>query len=49
MNPVKYLWAWLKRHAMANYFPNNLKIAQQHPRRSLPLAGCRLRLGDVMS
>mgnify|MGYP002149517558 CR=1 FL=1 len=24
MNPVEYLWAWLKRHAMANYCPNNL-------------------------
>ena len=19
LNPVEYLWAWLKRHAMANY------------------------------
>ena len=24
MNPVEYLGAWLKRHAMANYCPNNL-------------------------
>jgi transposase len=24
MNPVEYLWAWLKRHAMANYCPNKL-------------------------
>ena len=24
MNPVEYLWAWLKRHALANYCPNNL-------------------------
>ena len=24
LNPVEYLWAWLKRHAMANYCPNNL-------------------------
>jgi transposase len=25
LNPVEYLWAWLKRHAMANYCPNNLR------------------------
>lgn len=24
MNPVEYLWAWLKRHALANYCPGNL-------------------------
>jgi transposase len=24
MNPVEYLWAWLKRHAIANYCPNDL-------------------------
>jgi len=24
MNPVEYLWAWLKRHALANYCPTNL-------------------------
>jgi transposase len=24
INPVEYLWAWLKRHALANYCPNNL-------------------------
>ena len=24
MNPVEYLWAWLKRHALANYCPSNL-------------------------
>lgn len=24
MNPVEYLWAWLKRHALANYCPNNI-------------------------
>ncbi len=42
LNPVEYLWAWLKRHALANYCPNNLtelhatarnklKSAQQRP------------------
>jgi transposase len=24
LNPVEYLWAWLKRHALANYCPDNL-------------------------
>ena len=58
LNPVEYLWAWLKRHAMANYCPDNLsqlqttarnslKRAQNDPRSS-PLAGNRLRCGDVM-
>ena len=23
LNPVEYLWAWLKRHALANYCPND--------------------------
>ena len=30
LNPVEYLWAWLKRHAMANLCPDGiaeLKIA----------------------
>ena len=24
LNPVEYLWAWLKRHALANFCPNDL-------------------------
>jgi transposase len=24
LNPVEFLWAWLKRHALANYCPNTL-------------------------
>lgn len=24
LNPVEYLWAWLKRHALANYFPDSI-------------------------
>ena len=24
LNPVEYLWAWLKRHALANFCPPNL-------------------------
>lgn len=42
LNPVEYLWAWLKRHAMANFCPdrlaelhatarNKLKCAQHRP------------------
>ena len=42
LNPVEYLWAWLKRHALGNYCPNDLselhttarnklKSAQQRP------------------
>ena len=48
MNPVEYFWAWLKRHAMANYCPNNL--SELHiTARKLPLAGCKLRCGNVMN
>jgi len=42
LNPVEYLWAWLKRHALANYCPdtladlhttarNKLRSAQRRP------------------
>lgn len=42
LNPVEYLWAWMKRHALANYCPdtlnelhvtarNKLKSAQKRP------------------
>lgn len=42
LNPVEYLWAWLKRHALANYCPGSitelaytargkLKSAQKRP------------------
>ncbi|MEW5882116.1 MAG: transposase, partial [Pseudomonadota bacterium] len=24
LNPAEYLWAWLKRHALANYCPNSI-------------------------
>jgi transposase len=48
LNPVEFLWAWLKRHALANFCPDNftelrdtargkLKSAQ---RRSLIIASC---------
>ncbi len=48
LNPVEFLWAWLKRHALANYCPDSfvelrhtargkLKSAQ---RRSAIIAAC---------
>jgi transposase len=48
LNPVEFLWAWLKRHALANYCPDSftelrhtargkLKSAQ---RRSVIIASC---------
>jgi transposase len=48
LNPVEFLWAWLKRHALANFCPNTfdelqhttrgkLKSAQ---RRSVIIASC---------
>ena len=44
LNPVEFLWAWLKRHALANFCPanlnelntaarNKLKSAQKHSKR----------------
>jgi transposase len=52
LNPVEYLWAWLKRHALANDCPDNLgelkatarnklKSAQQRP--SI-IAACRAQV-----
>lgn len=38
LNPVEYLWAWLKRHAMANYCPNNLSELQARARNKLKSA-----------
>jgi len=35
LNPVEYLWAWLKRHALANYCPNNLTELQMAARNKL--------------
>ncbi len=47
MNPVEYLWAWLKRHALANYCPNNLselpdRTQQTQERSKAPLDHRRL-------
>jgi len=35
LNPVEYLWAWLKRQAMANYCPDNLSELQTTARNKL--------------
>jgi transposase len=38
LNPVEYLWAWLKRHALANYCPDNLDELQVTARNKLKSA-----------
>jgi transposase len=38
MNPVEYLWAWLKRHALANYCPDNLSELHTTARNKLKSA-----------
>lgn len=38
LNPVEYLWAWLKRHALANDCPNNLRALQTTARNKLKSA-----------
>lgn len=38
LNLVEYLWAWLKRHAPANYCPDNLSELQIKTRKKLKLA-----------
>lgn len=48
LNPVEYLWAWLKRHALANFCPETLTELQRTARdklksaqrRSLIIASC---------
>jgi transposase len=35
LNPVEYLWAWLKRHALANFCPDNLSELQLTARNRL--------------
>jgi transposase len=39
LNPVEYLWAWLKRHALANFCPNNLAELKHTAR-------CKLKSGQ---
>lgn len=38
LNPVEYLWAWLKRHALANYCPANLGELYANARNKLKSA-----------
>ena len=38
LNPVEYLWAWLKRHALANYCPDNLAQLKAAARNKLSSA-----------
>lgn len=35
LNPVEYLWAWLKRHALANFCPDTLAELKNTARRKL--------------
>ena len=35
LNPVEYLWAWLKRHALANFCPHTLAELKNTARRKL--------------
>jgi transposase len=50
LNPVEYLWAWLKRHALANFCPETLDELHCGARAKLKSAqrrGCRLNSSDV--
>ena len=38
LNPVEYLWAWLKRHALANFCPDKLGELQTTARNKLKSA-----------
>jgi transposase len=53
LNPVEFLWAWLKRHALANFCPANLdelnvtarnKLKSAHHRPSI-IAACWVQAG----
>jgi hypothetical protein len=38
INPVEFLWAWLKRHALANFSPDNFAELPHTARSSLKSA-----------
>ena len=38
LNPVEFLWAWLKRHALANFCPDSLDELQTTARAKLKSA-----------
>lgn len=42
LNPVEFLWAWLKRHALANYCPDSLSELRHSAR-------CKLRSAQKRS
>lgn len=42
LNPVEFLWAWLKRHALANFCPANLDELNVSARNKLKSAQHRL-------
>jgi transposase len=44
LNPVEYLWAWLKRHALANYCPNSIDALATTARGKLKSAQRRTTL-----
>lgn len=44
LNPVEYLWAWLKRHALANYCPANMQALHQTARGKLRSAQRRIAI-----
>ncbi len=44
LNPVEYLWAWLKRHALANFCPNGLSELHATARNKLKSAQKRLSI-----
>jgi transposase len=44
LNPVEYLWAWLKRHALANYCPDSISQLAHTARGKLKSAQQRTTL-----
>ena len=38
LNPIEFLWAWLKRHALANFYPDTLDELHQGARSKLKSA-----------
>jgi transposase len=44
LNPVEYLWAWLKRHALANFCPDGLDELAEVARRKLRSAQRRVSI-----
>ena len=47
LNPVEYLWAWLKRHTMASFCPPNLDVLHAAARNNLKSAQRRPSIIDA--